>query len=223
MKNIIYLLIVIILSSCSREEYLKQYKPNNQIGFSVSTGNYNSSSGVLTDTIKLSKSTTYTKEVTLTNTEGLKSIRITNEIGTLISEQVIEQGKLNYSLTIPGIITGNTIYRIQFVEISGNIQTITVNLYGFSNWLPVATFTNDDANKRLDFTQSYDLDKRFGGGVSEYRVYVNGNLRKQDETPYFVTTTNNGFTIGNTYLVKLEAIDNDGAVSAAVEQNVTIN
>jgi hypothetical protein len=222
MKNIIYILIVLI-ASCSREDHLKQFKPKNQLSFSSSSGFYNASSGILTDTIKVSKSAIYNKDISLSNTDGIKSIRITNEIGTLINEQLIEAGKLTYKLTVPGIIAGNTTYRIQLVEVSGNIQTISLNLYGFNNWLPLATFTKDDANKRLDFTQSIDQDRRFGGRVFEYRVYVNGNLRKQDETPYFVTTTNNGFTIGNSYLVKLEVIDNDGAVSAFVEQNVTIN
>ena len=222
MKYSIYILIIFI-ASCSREEHLKQFKLVNQVGFNTTTGSFNSNSGILTDTIKISKSTTWAKELNFVNMSGLKTIKVTNEVGSIIQELPIESGKLNYSLSIPGIIAGNTTYRILITEISGNIQTISLNLHGFTNWLPVATFTNDDANKRLDFTQSYDLDKRFGGGVSEYRVYVNGNLRKQDETPYFVTTTNNGFTIGNTYLVKLEVIDNDGGVSPPIEQNITVN
>lgn len=175
------------------------------------------------DTIKVSKSTLYNKEVSMSNTDGIKTIRITNEIGTVINEQLIEFGKLTYKLSIPGIVAGNTTYRIQLVEVSGNILTTTLNLHGFSNWLPVASMVKDDANKRMDFTASLDQDRRFGGGVSEYRVYVNGNLRKQDESPYFPLNTSNGFTIGSSYTIKMETIDNDGAISAAVEQNITIN
>lgn len=223
MKKISIILIIFILASCAKEEHLKQFKLVNQLSFGTSTGSFNSISGILTDTIKITKSTTWAKELNFVNISGLKTIKVTNELGSIIQELPIEKGKLNYALSIPGIIAGNTSFRVLITEISGNVQTIIVNIHGFSNWLPVASMVKDDANKRLDFTGSIDQDKRFGGLVDEYRVSVNGNLRKQDETPYFPLTVNNGFTIGQSYIIKIEAIDNDGAVSAAVEQNVTIN
>lgn len=223
MKNIISIVILIGLVGCAREEHLKSYKPQNVVSFGMNTGVYNDVSGILMDTIKISKSLTYTKDINLTNIDGINSIRVTNEVGSTIQNIAVDKSKQNYSISIPGIMAGNSTYRIFLDGINGINKTTIINLHAFTNWLPTAAMVKDDANKRLDFTNSSDLDRRFGGRVDEYRVSVNGNVRKQDESPYFPLTVNNGFTLGLSYTIKIEVLDNDGGVSAAVEQNITIN
>lgn len=223
----IYLLLLglLLLTSCSREDYLKQFKPPIKVSFNSSlsgaTGNYNEAALLLSDTIKYSVKKEWKKNLSLSAIDGLSKIQIKDEIGNLINEYPIVAGKTNYELVVPILGLGNYTYRIILLDISGQTKTIQTTIHSFNNWLPVAKMAVNTTEKKMDFSSSYDADARFGGSVYEYRVYINNNLRKQDENPYFLLTENNGFTVGQSYLFKLEVIDSDGATHA-VEQNVTI-
>lgn len=222
MKNIIYISILCTLLSCAREEYLKNYKLPKEISFAGSaTGSINASTKTILDTVKISKVKEYAKMIRLQSIDGLKEIRVTMN-GVTIQSIAINASTKDYQIKFPVTAAGQNRYKIDLIETTGNIESYDLYLFAFDNWLPEAKLTYNPQESRLVFTDSKDLDERFGGRISEYRVTVNNVLRKQDENPYFLTSQNNGFTKGSSYMIRLEVIDNDGVIGFT-ENNITIN
>lgn len=223
MKYSTILYLIIFLFSCSREEHFKNFIPERDVKFSGSnTGTFTASINQFTDTIKYSKYKEWTKKISFVSVDGLKSIRVFNQSKVMIAEYPIDLNIKDYNIIVPVLSTGLINYKIEFLETNGKSNFVDLLIYSFDNWLSVANINYNIAEKKLDFSKSFDLDQRFGGKIDEFRVSVNGFVRKQDESNYFLATINNGFTVGQTYMIKLETIDNDG-VASSTEQNITIN
>lgn len=221
MKKILILILCGLLG-CSREDYLKEKRPFGTLlfqSFSSPTGQFNNN--LLIDSLKYPLNRAWVKTIEFQSVERLHAIEVRNGV-ELLSHIEISPSQLRYEISIPISSLGQQNFWIDVIDWSENREVIRLNLNVFDNLPPMAQLEYNQAQKMIDFSKSYDLDERFGGGIFEYRVYVNGILRKQDEVSNFSTTINNGFRMGSSYQVRLEVIDRDGAVSGK-EMNVVVN
>lgn len=221
LKNFSLLTIVLILiSSCSRDDHFKNYAYQNEYNFGTSTtGSYNASTSTFLDTQKISKTTIYTKNIEINTTEGIEKIVVTN--GTNVSYPIISEKKFTINHQTKGIDNGVEDIIVSINYVNGNIKKFYIKLFTFKNMIPVANMVFDNNSKILDFTTSYDQDQRFGGKVSEYQVTINGVLRKKDENPNFIMSEINSIVPGKSYNVKLDIFDNDN-ISSTIEKTINL-
>lgn len=226
MKKILFTIIGVItgvitlLSSCSRADHLKNYNnTSSDVSFNGTTGNYNASLSTFYDTLKVSKNVTYSKSITLNNTEGIKDVVISNGINTVNGS--LNNKIIDFSIPTKGLDNTNEDLVITINYINGNTKKMYVKLYTFINLTPVANMVFDVSTKTLDFSSSYDLDARFGGKITEYQVTINGVLRKRNEVPNFLMNEINSIVSGKSYNVKLDVFDNDG-VSNSIEKSINL-
>jgi hypothetical protein len=204
-------LVLIVISSCSRDDHFKNYTYSNEYNFGTSTtGIYNASTSTLLDTQKISKTTIYTKNIEINTTEGIENIVVTNGISTSYPTITDKKFVINHQTKgIEGVedITVTINYK------NGNTKKLYIKLYTFINMLPIANLVYDANNKLLDFSSSFDQDSRYGGKINEYQVTINGVLRKKDENPNFLMTEINSIVAGKSYNIKLDIFDNDNSIS----------
>lgn len=215
-----FAIVLILISSCSRDDHFKNYTYNNEYNFGTSTtGTYNASTSTLLDTIKISKTTIYTKNIEINTTEGIENIVVTN--GASTSYPTITDKKFVINHQTKGIDNGVEDITVSINYKNGNSKKLYIKLYTFINMSPIANLVYDANNKILDFSSSLDQDSRFGGKISEYQVTINGVLRKKDETPTFVMTEINSIVSGKSYNVKLDVYDNDN-ITNTIEKTINL-
>jgi len=136
----------------------------------------------------------------------------------------------NYSFSINNSVIGikgllqsaNTIYLVA-TDTYGKIGLDTVNLTIFDNLPPVAILNSSTTNLNgsyiltLDGSASYDRDAKYGGHITNYQYTINGTV---------YTNTNSSFTcsvnLADTYTVKFQVQDNNGAWSNLLTTYITI-
>lgn len=105
-----------------------------------------------------------------------------------------------------------------------NSNSSTLELLAFKNLPPVSMLKVvpvqiiDPLEYLMDASSSYDPDRHFGGGISQYIYQVDGQV---------ITSSKNQikhiFSAPGVYTITLQTRDNDGALSTVSSQQVSIN
>ena len=103
-------------------------------------------------------------------------------------------------------------------------NSVRVQITAFDNLPPVAKFNVQRIGQlsryqyRIDATESFDRDSRFGGRVSEYEYSVVGKIFKVfDSRLEFI------FPDAGVYIVSVRVMDNDRTFSAPVELTIEVD
>lgn len=105
-----------------------------------------------------------------------------------------------------------------------NSSSSTLELLTFKNLLPVpalkvtAVQVIDPLEYLLDASGSYDADRHFGGGITQYIYQVDGQVIASSKSQI-----KHIFSAPGVYTITLQTRDNDGALSPVFSQQVSIN
>jgi hypothetical protein len=215
MEKVFIYLLILLITSCSREQHLKKVEIKSSVTFGGSVGGtakYDATTKTLNDTIKVVRNQKYVTNIELANTDGLKQIVVSSAQGSVLTPIIpIKQGIRNYSISYNA--TGNDgkeLITVNVIKNNNESETYSINLYCFKNMAPISQI--DYNSTEIVLGNSYDQDARFGGRIVKYKLWVNNNLYKDDAISKITTNSQNGFRAGTIYNLKLEVMDNDNAV-----------
>lgn len=136
---------------------------------------------------------------------------------TTISEEtklLKGEGKIKYSSYVLGLNK----FEYSVIDRYGKESKVDIELLSFDNLPPVARFevipvlVNSPYEYKIDGSDSYDEDYKFGGSVNYYRLIIENDTMFQPQ-PIFTYF----FPAPGSYTLSLEVLDNDSIYSAKKE------
>ena len=114
--------------------------------------------------------------------------------------------------------------RLTVIDNFGQSNSVTLELMAFENLPPEAAFKVSKVGQRspleykIDASESFDRDERFGGGISEYEFGVQGKIFNVLEGVLFHIFPKEGV-----YAVSVRVRDNDGSWSTKKEVDLVVD
>ena len=231
---IVFSVLWIALAGCdNREDFARELNNAPVMKISSKSNAWVSDtayySGTIYDTLKLGINDRYRFDVRISDdgiTQNLKlnvpSFQFMDNTYYIIDNQKVDNSSLS-DVVIEGVdknteieyftdLLSNHSLLIKVDDIYGGTDAVTIQLFVFDNWNPVADISYQVVSQvspyevKLDASGSYDLDERFGGMIVEYEYNI--------DDVYMVNTDVNfiNFIFSGTgiYQVKLRVKDNDG-------------
>lgn len=118
---------------------------------------------------------------------------------------------------------GNCYYSLKLTDSYGKSDSAVLNIYSFKNLPPYCTFT---VNKKTDVdplqitinaSQSYDLDRRWGGKIIKYEYNINGLILKNS-----IDSINYIFGSKGQKKISLRVLDNDTVWSETITKFINL-
>ena len=124
------------------------------------------------------------------------------------------EGKINYS----AYILGSNNFEYSVIDRYGKESKVQIEIECFDNLPPVANFVvintpiNSPYQYKIDGTDSYDRESKFGGTVNYYRLIIDNDTMFQPQPifTYFFPSAGN-------YTIAMDVLDNDSIYSAKKE------
>lgn len=231
MKNIcivISLLPIFILASCDTREDVFENEKQNPVMNYVSTSN--------------TEIFSYVKQVNMPYIVDINIADIGNVdfhvVGgngdfTITSGMYNVGGSLlnfptgNHQITFDSDSLGTYYFALKCFDRYGKVDSLSLNLEVFDNWIPTAGFTVNPQAGGFSFEYTFDSygvdqDASFGGNVIRYIYTIDGmNLNDSLNVPQ--KTFNYVFPEAGNYNIKHWTMDNDSALSNPFIQSITIN
>lgn len=211
-----------LLVTCdTREDFYKELNQAPVIEISSPVENFwvqdHAYKKLITDTIKSSVSG-YKLRVRLTDESGFYIISAILKNGflkntktgeSLAGEIQVTDNILDFDYTMLSL--GDHFLELKIKDKYGKEDMASVQLYSFTNWLPVTDFTItrtavlSSYEIQIDASSSFDADKKYGGGILQYEYKI--------DDQYQVVTNSNIlnyiFASPGTYKIDVRVKDND--------------
>jgi hypothetical protein len=112
---------------------------------------------------------------------------------------------------------GLNVISIIMEDIYGESASANASVFVFENLLPVAllSISKENTTYILDASDSYDLDRNFGGLITSYEFRINGNTPIEYNSPVLELTD---VTFENPVSVELRVKDNSNAWSQKTQE-----
>jgi len=210
----IYMMILLLITSCLRVERIEEMNTRPVLKI-------NGQEEMVVDSVKMKGGfINYDFELSVIDPDhNLESISYDVlagdgsmlQNGLTIHEIQIEGGQ-NVPLIYRPSRVGNHVMRFSAMDTFKQETSITLDLYAFENMLPIAQFElvepvvkHDPLEYQIDALQSYDPDKKYGGGISSYEYTFLGKIIELTENQIGIIFPETG-----TYDIGLRVKDNDG-------------
>jgi len=122
------------------------------------------------------------------------------------------------------LVYGRHLFQIVVSDSFDETANVEIELIVFENLSPVAVYNSsvvgefDKYHWRIDASESFDRDSKYGGAIIQYEYTVEGVLRRTGDN-----VKEHIFPAPGTYPVRVRVMDNNGVWSAYVDDNVVIN
>ena len=233
MKKLIYIFFAgLVFTACDdRDKYIESLdtppnmtfeKGETVISDSIKMSLKNSEKRFST-VIKISDVEKNLKEVTYSFEKGSGKIYIDGVLQSSPFKVVNSSFKLDFEPSAIGYSRINLTATDDFKKSS----TVLLELFGFTNMLPVVRFAREDVKKigvvdnleyEIDASRSYDGDAEHGGTLVNYKYKINGI-----ETILPLSKMKTIFSKAGSYNIEVSVQDNDGDWSQVSAQVIGVN
>jgi hypothetical protein len=170
------------------------------------------------DSLKVSQTNTYKYSIIDEETKLVPKIQKSTNYQVTVDS-------INQIISLKALSPTHSLIVIKVIDSFGKTAISIIDIVIFSNLAPVAilkyNITKDaDNNSFVKFiaSDSYDMDKKFGGTITNYEYSLDGNL----VTTSTLSTLTKDISQGN-HTISLRVKDNDGTWSNSTNVDIIVN